>query len=71
MILFAPVMHRSYVQNTVKKLYIDCVVGGEPHLVLMTEMIALPASDIGEAANASRVDRDAIVTAVDLLVTGF
>ena len=41
------------------------------HLILMTQMVSIPAKDLGAIVGNAGAHRDAIVQAVDLLVTGF
>jgi hypothetical protein len=50
---------------------VEIEVDGLAHLILMTQMLALPASDLGAIVGTAERERDAIVHAVDLLVTGF
>ena len=71
MILYAPVMPRSAVQNAIPKLYIPCEINGESHLIIMSELIALPPYEIGDVVDDAKDKRDAIIAAVDLLVMGF
>lgn len=70
-ILFAPVVPRSDVNNLIQKLYIPCTVAEVPHLILMTQMIALPSRDVGGTVGDASDKRDDIIAAVDLLVSGF
>jgi hypothetical protein len=46
-------------------------VAGEGYLILMSQMIALPAGSLGPPVGTAVAARDAIVRAVDLLVVGF
>lgn len=41
------------------------------YVILMSQMIALPATEIGPAIGDASASRDNIVAAVDLLVSGF
>ena len=53
------------------KLHIEVLFEGAPHVVIMSQMIALPGTQIGPAVGDVFAWRDDIVAAVDLLVTGF
>ena len=53
------------------RLHVEFEMEGAPHLVLMTQMVALPAGELGSAVGSAGVRRDEIVQAVDLLVVGF
>ncbi|WP_428928990.1 CcdB family protein [Marinibacterium sp. SX1] len=70
-LLCAPVQRRDDWGALVPRLHIPCQVGGEAHVIVMSQMVALPAGVLGpEIANAV-AERDRIVAAVDLLVSGF
>lgn len=71
LVLYAPVVNRTEVINPIPKLHVPCILQGEPHLILMSELLALPASDIGVTVGAVPEARDDMVAAVDLLVSGF
>jgi hypothetical protein len=60
--LWGPVMPR---------LHLPFELDGAVHLILMTQMLALAPGDIGAMVGDAGSERDAIVRAVDLLVTGF
>ena len=70
-ILCAPVVRSRDWPTPIHLLHIDFDLGGEGHLVLMTQMIALPSAMLGPVVGSAIAARDGIVRAVDLLVTGF
>ncbi|PZQ51295.1 MAG: hypothetical protein DI556_03745 [Rhodovulum sulfidophilum] len=70
-ILCAPVVLRSSWGTPVPRLHVAFEIEGVAHLVLMTEMVALPAEDLGAVVGSADTRRDEIVQAVDLLVVGF
>jgi toxin CcdB len=70
-ILCAPVMPRVEWGAMVPKLHIAIHLDGIPHVILMSQMIALPGSVIGPDIGDASAWRDEIVAAVDLLVSGF
>jgi toxin CcdB len=70
-LLCAPVVRRDAWGPPVPRLHVEIEIEGVAHLVLMTQMLALPASDLGAIVGTAERGRDAIVHAVDLLVTGF
>jgi toxin CcdB len=70
-LLCAPVVRRDAWGTAVPRLHVELRIDGVAHLVLMTQMLALPASDLGAIVGTAERERDAIVHAVDLLVTGF
>ncbi|EAQ02344.1 hypothetical protein OB2597_19716 [Pseudooceanicola batsensis HTCC2597] len=70
-ILCAPVLPRDAWGRLVPKLHIAFDLDGRPHVILMSQLIALPASEIGRAVGSAEAWRDEIVMAVDLLVSGF
>ncbi|MEQ6250888.1 CcdB family protein [Sulfitobacter sp. HNIBRBA3233] len=70
-ILSAPVVARAGWGMPVPLLHVPVTVAGDPHLVLMTQMVALPASELGTPIGSAEGARDDIIRAVDLLVTGF
>lgn len=70
-VLCAPVVRRDTWGPPIPRLHIAVDVDGVGHLVLMTQMVSIPASDLGAIAGSAAAQRDAIVQAVDLLVTGF
>lgn len=70
-ILFAPVLPRAEWGALVPRLHIAIHLDGIPHVILMSQMIALPGSVIGPAVGDATAWRDDIVAAIDLLVVGF
>jgi len=70
-ILCAPVLPRSDWGALVPKLHIPVPLGGLPHVIVMSQMIALPGAEIGQVVGDASAWRDDIVAAVDLLVSGF
>ena len=70
-ILCAPVVTQQSWRVVTPKLHIPCTVGDESHLILMSQMIALPAYQIGVVVGDASARRDDVVAAVDLLVSGF
>ena len=53
------------------RLHIAVEIDGAAHLILMTQMVSIPARDLGAIVGNAGAHREAIVEAVDLLVTGF
>ena len=70
-ILCAPVLPRKAWGRLVPKLHLQFTLNGESHVILMSQLVALPASEIGSQIGTAEDLRDDIVAAVDLLVTGF
>jgi toxin CcdB len=70
-LLCAPVVRRDAWGIPIPKLHVPVDIDGEPHLILMSQMVALPTRTLGPAVGSAAGDRDAIVRAVDLLVLGF
>jgi toxin CcdB len=70
-LLCAPVVRRDAWGAPVPRLHLAIGIDGVAHLILMTQMLALPAGDLGAIVGTAEPQRDAIVRAVDLLVTGF
>lgn len=70
-ILCAPVLPRSEWGALTPKLHLSFQLDGSPYVILMSQMIALPAAEIGPAIGDASAWRDEIVSAVDLLVSGF
>jgi toxin CcdB len=70
-ILCAPVVTRQSWRVVTPKLHLPCAVGDEPHLILMSQMLALPAYQLGAVVGDASAQRDDVVAAVDLLVSGF
>ncbi|QFS84953.1 hypothetical protein FIU97_18860 (plasmid) [Roseivivax sp. THAF40] len=70
-ILCAPVMPRSYWGDLVPKLHVETVIAGAPYVILVSQMVALPASEIGIAVGSAELVRDELLAAADLLLHGF
>lgn len=70
-ILCAPVVARKDWASPVPLLHVSIEVAGVDHLILLTQMVALPASELGTHQGSAEAARDEIIRAVDLLVTGF
>ncbi|WP_425050965.1 CcdB family protein [Psychromarinibacter sp. S121] len=70
-VLCAPVVRRSDWGALVPKLHIPIQLQGEAHVLLMSQLVAIPAKQIGPAVGDASAWRDEIVAAVDLLVSGF
>jgi toxin CcdB len=70
-LLCAPVLRSDRWGPPIPRLHVPVEIGEAPHLILMTQMLALPTADIGDVVGDASPQRDAIVRAVDLLVTGF
>ena len=71
MILCAPVVPQGLVGPLVPRLHLELEVAGVPHVLLMSQMVAIPSRDLGTILGTVTHLRDEIVAAVDLLVTGF
>ena len=70
-LLCAPVVRQKDWGALVPMLHVPVTVNGEEHLILMSQMVALPASSLGPVVGTAVAARDGIVRAVDLLVIGF
>jgi toxin CcdB len=70
-ILCAPVLPRSEWGALIPKLHISFQLDGIPHVIIMSQMIALPGTQIGPAIGDASAWRNDIVAAVDLLISGF
>lgn len=70
-ILCAPVLPRTKWGAIVPKLHIVIHLDGIAHVILMSQMIALPGTQMGPVIGDASAWRDEIVAAVDLLVSGF
>lgn len=53
------------------KLHIAFYLKGVPDLILMSQMVALPGTELGPVIGSASAWRDDIVATVDLLVSGF
>jgi len=54
-----------------KKLHVPIDLNGEPMVILMSQMAALPDAALGEVVGSAKHLRDEMISSVDLLVTGF
>jgi toxin CcdB len=70
-VLCAPVVAAADWGMPVPRLHLPVQIDGLDHLILMTQMVALPAGELGTVVGSAAACRDAVVQAVDLLVTGF
>lgn len=70
-VLCAPVVQRLKWGALVPKLHIPILLSGVPHAIIMSQLVALPTTQLGAAIDDASAWRDEIVAAVDLLVTGF
>ena len=70
-LLCAPLVRRDAWGPPVPRLHIAVELEGVAYLILMTQMVSIPAGDLGARVGSAENLRDAIVQAVDLLVTGF
>jgi toxin CcdB len=70
-VLCAPVVPRSEWGALVPKLHIEVDVGDAPCVILMSQMVALPRSELGPVVGDALTRRDEIIAAVDLIVSGF
>ena len=70
-LLCAPVVRRDAWGPPIPRLHIPVDIDDVAHLILMTQMLAIPASDLGAIVGDAASQRDPVIRAVDLLVTGF
>jgi hypothetical protein len=70
-VLCAPVVRRDAWGAPIPVLHVPVQIDGETHLILMSQMIALPSRSLGPSVGSAAAVRDEIVRAVDLLVVGF
>ena len=70
-ILCAPVAAREAIGALIPKLHIPVLLQGAPHVIVMSQLVALPATELGPIVSDATSARDAIVGAIDLLVSGF
>lgn len=71
LILCAPVIPRAAWGTLTPKLHVVCHLDDRPHVVVMSQMVAIPDSQIGPVVGDASAARDEIIAAVDLLVSGF
>ncbi|SIT17026.1 hypothetical protein SAMN05421759_12520 [Roseivivax lentus] len=70
-ILCAPVVPRTYWGALVPKLHVETVITGAPYIILVSQMVALPPTEIGIAVGSADLVRDDLLAAADLLLHGF
>lgn len=70
-LLCAPVVRRADWGPPVPILHVPLDLEDGGHLILMTQMVALPLSVLGPSIGSAEAVRDQILRAVDLLVIGF
>ena len=70
-ILCAPVLLRSEWGALIPKLHIPIHLDGVPHIIIMSQLVAIPGAQIGSVIGDASAWRDEIVAAIDLLVSGF
>ena len=70
-ILCAPVLLRSKWGALIPKLHIPIHLDGVPHIIIMSQLVAIPGTKIGPVISDASAWRDEIVAAIDLLVAGF
>ncbi|QYX58176.1 CcdB family protein [Roseovarius sp. SCSIO 43702] len=70
-VLCAPVLPRSDWGALTPKLHVPITLNAEAHVVLMSQMVAIPGAAMGPVVGDVWAWRDDIVAAVDLLVWGF
>ncbi|MGX0877499.1 toxin CcdB [Roseovarius sp. MBR-154] len=70
-ILCAPVVPQAGWGALVPRLHIPFALEGVAHVILMSQLVALPGSEIGMVVGDAFPLRDEIIAAVDLLVSGF
>jgi toxin CcdB len=70
-VLCAPVVPRSEWGALVPKLHLEVIVGDAACVILMSQLVALPRSELGPIAGDALARRDDIIAAVDLIVSGF
>ena len=70
-ILCAPVVLRSEWGALVPRLHLEVTVDDATCVVLMSQLVALPRSELGTVVGDALHRRDDIIGAVDLIVSGF
>lgn len=70
--LVAPLRPKaSHQASILTRLHPVVAVMGEQHVVVVTEMAAIPARVLGRQVGSGREHREDLLAAVDILVTGF
>lgn len=70
-ILCAPVLLRSEWGALTPKLHIQIHLDDVAHIIIMSQLVAIPGAQIGPVIGDASAWRDEIVAAIDLLVSGF
>lgn len=70
-ILCAPIVLRSEWGALVPKLHLEVAVGDAACVILMSQLVALPRTELGPIVGDALDCRDDIIAAVDLIVSGF
>lgn len=70
-ILCAPLVPRDEWGALVPKLHIETSILGEMHVILLSQMVALPLSELGPVVADFGALSEDIAAAVALLVSGF
>lgn len=70
-ILCAPVLPRSKWGALTPKLHIPIHLDGVPHIIIISQLVAIPGAQIGSVVGDAPAWRDEIVATIDLLVSGF
>ncbi len=70
-LLCVPVVRRDAWGAPIPRLHLSVEMDAVEYLLLMTQMVSIPAIDLGAIVGSAEACRTAIVQAVDLLVTGF
>ncbi|KKL58326.1 hypothetical protein LCGC14_2226500 [marine sediment metagenome] len=70
-ILCAPVLPRSEWGALTPNLHIPIHLDGVPHIIIMSQLIAIPGAQIGSVTGDASVWHDEIVAAIYLLISGF
>ncbi|MEL6643930.1 MAG: CcdB family protein [Pseudomonadota bacterium] len=71
LILCAPVVPRGEFGRLVPKLHIPVSFDNDTYIIVMSQMVAIPATELGPVVGTVAAWRDEIIAAVDLLVSGF
>lgn len=70
-LLCAPVLPRGEMGRLIPRLHLPLMLESGPHVVALSQLVALPRPEIGARADPARAPREALIAAIDLLVTGF
>ncbi len=70
-ILCAPVVLRSDWGALIPRLHLEVAVGEAACVLLMSQLVALPRSELGPIVGNALHRRDDMIAAVDLIVSGF